>query len=291
MFAVGVASLAAVAAWAAWPNASTSQRAPEYDLTAAAPEEIKPGTVVDPKNHPGWSDLVLKSQPRIRPDQVGKVNDLTARMAGWMITAMLADVQKADAAGGPRHRIRAVGVGLGTAIKDKDTVITPETGDRFGADTGFITRSILSKGYDVQRKSRVVVRGPTFWLIDTPVWFAEGGKHRLDRYRYALLVDEPTGRLDSLVWRLDADGKVGGSPAGAVWLNPEAVDAPQLVVDSNEITLGIPSEAAFAVDRLPAAGGAIGLPPELVKLAGQPKYAAAEAGALEAGLRKMTGSR
>jgi hypothetical protein len=292
LYAVGLTALAAVAAWAAWPpDTPTPAKPVEYDLTATAADAIAPGTVIEPKNHPGWSDLVLKSQPRIRQDQVAKVNDLTARMAGWMITAFLADVQKADTPAGPRYKLRAVGLGLGSAVKGKDVVFTADTAEKVGADVGFVTRSILNKGYEVQQKAKVVLRGPTFWLVDTPVWFAVGGKHQLVRYRYGLLVDEATGKLDVLLWRVGSDGTLGGNPPQAVWLNPEAVDKPNLVVDANEITIGIPSEAAFAVDRLPGAGAAVGIAADLRKLAGQAKFTAPEAASLEAGLRKITGGR
>jgi hypothetical protein len=271
--------------------AALTAPAAEYDVIAGPADPIAPGTVIEPKDHPGWSDLVQKSKPKLRPDQVGKVNDLTARMSGWMITAFLADVQKVNTPAGPRHQIRAVGLGLGSAVKGKDMVFTADTADKVGADTGFVTRSILNKGYEVQQKAKVVVRGPTFWLVDTPVWFAVGGKHQLVRYRYALLADEATGRLDVLLWRIDPDGKVGGTAPQAVWLNPEAVDTPSLVVDTNEITLGIPSEAAFAVDRLPASGAAVGIPADLKALAAQAKFNPNTAAALEAGLRKITGGR
>jgi hypothetical protein len=42
-------------------------------------------------------------------------------------------------------------------------------------------------------------------LMRAPVWFRRDGRNALNRHRYALLVDGPTGRLDVLMWPLDPD--------------------------------------------------------------------------------------
>jgi hypothetical protein len=284
----GLTAPVALAAWAAWPGspplpAPVAAAADPAAPAPALPETVAPGTVVEPNDHPGWSHLVLKSRPRIRADQRDKVNDLTARMAAWMVTVTLADVQKTDAG----YALRAVGVGLGAKAKGKDTVITADTGAKFGAEIGLVSKTVLNKGYDRQGQSAVVSRGPTLWVVDTPVHFADGGKHRVVRYRHALLVDAKTGKLDTYIWRLGTDG-FGDRPADAVLLGPEAVDDTELVVDAREINfLGIPSEAAFAVDRLPACGKPVTLPAELRKLAERDAYTPADAAALEAGLRKL----
>ena len=55
----------------------------------------------------------------------------------------------------------------------------------------WITREILTRGYKTQRQAVVVIHGPTFGLVDTPVWYRCEGKNRLIRFRYALIVDAP----------------------------------------------------------------------------------------------------
>src|SRR5438067_2468332 len=75
-------------AWAVWPSPSPPPAwTADYDVTARPPEAIPPGTVVDRSAPPGWSHLVIKSLPRVRPSERGKVLALTARMATWMFTA------------------------------------------------------------------------------------------------------------------------------------------------------------------------------------------------------------
>jgi len=123
-------------------------------------------------------------------------------------------------------------------------------------------------------------------LVDTPVWYRSNGKNELLRFRYALLADAPTGRLDSLVWLLDATGGCGDGTA--VILAPNTIDEAELIPDPKEFNaLGIPSDGGFAVDRLPPSRARALLSPDLRALAVQGKYTTAEAGSLEQHLRHM----
>lgn len=284
---LAVAFAAAVVGWALWPVPEpTPALAADYDVTASKPDRIAPGTVVAESAPDGWSHLVLKSLPRVRPAEKKKVTDLAARMSAWMFTAVAADVVKsADAP--PTFRLRAVGLGLGTAVNGADTVITPETGKKFGADLGFVTRTILTKGYDTQDRATLVVKSPAFAVLDTPVWFKWAGKHTLIRYRYAFLVDEKTGRLDVLLWPLGPDA-AHADPAEVVRIAADTVDPVELVADAAEFNvLGVPSDAGFAVDRLPKHAAKTALPADLLPLAAAGKFSAADAQKLEAGLRAL----
>jgi hypothetical protein len=147
---------------------------------------------------------------------------------------------------------------------------------------------ILGKGYEVQRQALVVVRGPTFGLLDTPVWFRCGDENRLLRYRYALLVDGPTGRLDALVWRLGVEGAACGGLDEAVWLKPDTIDVAELVVDRRKVNpIGIPADDAFAVARMPAGRAVLALPPDLRPLAARTRFTADEVRGLETRLRQL----
>jgi hypothetical protein len=282
----GIASLGLIA-WLAWPSRTpTPAWVADYDVTAHPPETIPPGTVIDRSAPTGWSHLVIKSLPRVRPEHRGKVLPITARMATWMFTAFVADVRPEEHGGQTRYRLRAVALGLGTSSGGRDTVITPETAAAHGVELDWITRTILTKGYETQRLAVVVAHGPTFALVDTPVWFRCGEKNRLIRFRYALLVDAPTGRIDVLVWALDPDGACGESGT-AVVLAPDTIDEAELVPDPAEFTAGIPSDAAFGVDRLPPHRARVLLPPDLRELAARTKFTPEDARMLEAALRRL----
>jgi hypothetical protein len=276
-------------AWAVWPKSTPAPGwAGDYDVTARTPDAISPGTVVDRSAPAGWSHLVIKSLPRVRPGEETKLPLLLrseiVRNASWMFTVFAADVRPERHGRRTLYRLHAVGLGLGTNSAGRDVVITPETAAEHGVDLNWITREILTKGYRTQREAKVAVHGPTMAIVDTPVWYRAQTKHLLLRFRYALLVDAATGHLDVLVWLLDAAGGCGDGTA--VLLAPDTIDEAELIPDPAEF-IGIPSDAAFAVDRLPPHRARFLLPPALRTPAAQGKYELAEAAALEAGLRRL----
>jgi hypothetical protein len=295
-FAVIVAALAGLGliVWSVWPKSATEPAwSAQYAVTASSPEAIAPGTVVERTAPVGWSHLVIKSLPRVRPGEEAKipflVREQTVRMASWMFTAFTADVQPEQHDGKTLYRLRAVGLGLGTTSGGRDIVITPETASEQGVKLNWITREILTKGYETQQRAVIAVHGPTFGLVDTPVWYCGSTKHQLIRFRYALVVDAPSGHLDVVVWRLDPEGDC--ADGAAVVLAPNTIDEAELIPDAKEFNaVGIPTDAALAVDRLPPHRARILLPPDLRSLAAQAKYTPGEARALEAGLRRLLDS-
>jgi hypothetical protein len=305
--------VAASVVWATWPvppttpdwslQYDTTERSPgdsaspgdlldfpaTYDLTARPADLIPPGTIVETKAPPGWSHLIIKSLPRIRDDQKDFLPALTVDKASWMFTAFLANVAKESVGGRTRHRFQKLGLGLGAAAaKERDTILTSDTAAKFGAGLGLfnVNAEILDKGYEVQRKAVLVLSGPTMVLLDTPVWFRCGEENRLVRYRYALLVDPASGRLDALLWRLGNDDGIGGDLENAIWVKPNTVDTAELVVDRQKVRLGIPGADAFAVARMPT-GRLVPIPADLRPLAGQTRFTAEQAHALDTRLRKL----
>ena len=276
------------------PNPAPPAWADEYDVSASAPETIAPGTVIERTAPAGWSHLVIKSLPRVRPSEVGRVpslpivgRDLTVRMVAWMFTAFTADVVREHQGAQARYRLRAIGLGLGTNANGRDVVITSETAEQHGAEMNTIKRQVLDTGYRIQKQALIPVHGPSFALLDTPVIARCGDKHRTIRYRYALLVDTKTGALDVLLWLLGGDGGECGDPTRAVRIEPNCIDEAELVPDPDEFKGNIPSDLSFAVDKLPPFRLEMAVPPELRGLVGRTKFTPDEARALEAGLRQM----
>lgn len=303
LFTVGFAVAGVV--WATWPvspppidwskDYDTRPRPPEqasnvsaespvtYDLTAKPADSLEPGTIVEKAAPKGWSHLVLKSLPRVRDDQKAGLPELTVEKASWMFTAFLANVTKDE---NGRYRFDKAALGLGAKAKERDTILTAETGRKLGGDLGLFGGEILNKGYEVQKKAILVFSGPSMAMLDTPVWFRVADDNVLVRYRYAMVVDQLSGRMETLLWRLGTDG-VGTSFDDAVWLKPDSVDMPELVVDKKKVNrLGIPADDAFAVFKMPA-GKVTPIPVDLQKLAAQTRFTADEAYALDVGLRKL----
>jgi hypothetical protein len=107
------------------------------------------------------------------------------------------------------------------------------------------------------------------------------------RFRYALLADAPTGRLDVFCWRLGGEDGTCSDLARAVLLPPSDIDPAELIPDPAEFTAGIPNELAFGVDDLPPHRLEVTIPAELRGPAGKTRFAPDEARSLEDGLRKL----
>lgn len=267
--------------WAVFPPRVPPAWVPEYDVTARQPELLAPGTVVGDGPPPGWSHLVIKSLPRVHPNHVKSVDGLTARMTAWLFTAFVADVTP-----DPPHRLRAVALGLGTEVNGRHTVLDVPTANKHGVELNWITKEILTKAHEAQALARIVVHGPTMGLVDTAVWYRCGESNRLIRLRYALLVDEGTGRLDVLMWALAPPAC--RDPNEAAWLGPHQLDPAELVPDKKQFSLvGIPSEAAFGIVKLPAHRARVALPDELLPLATRTTFTSDEARELEVAVRKL----
>ena len=296
----GAAVLAAAGGLAVWllrPAAGGPVWADEYDLSATPPEVIVPGTVVGRTGPDGWSHLVIKSLPRVRESERGRVpdnrlpdfgRDGTVRMASWMFTAFVADVVPERQGEHARHRLRAIGLGLGTRVGEHDTVVTADTAARHGAPVGWIKRQVLDTGYRVQKQAVVPVRGAAFAVLDTPVTVRCAAGNRTIRYRYALLADARSGGLDVLLWQLPGADGACGDLSRAVLLEPNCIDEAELVPDPEQFNrFGIPGETAFAVDKLPPHRLELPFPPALRGLVARTRFAPDEARALEDGLRAL----
>lgn len=285
---VAIVGLVAVVAWAVWPSTLPPPAwAADYDVTARPPELIAPGAFVGRTAPDGWSHLVVKSLPRVRPADRHRMAAKTAEMAAWMFTAFVADVRPESLGKQTHFRLRSIGLGLGTSVGGRDTIITPETAAAHGVELDWITRTILTKGHEIQGLAMVVVHGPTFGLLDTPVWFRCGERNRLIRFRYALIVDASTGRLDVLLWTLDSEGNCG-DPGFIVDLAPDTINEAELIPDVSKFVLGMTTaDDSFGVDQLPPFRSRQPIPTGLRALTAQTRFSTEDASALEAGLRQL----
>jgi hypothetical protein len=113
-------------------------------------------------------------------------------------------------------------------------------------------------------------------------------RHKPIVLRYVLLVDDTTGRLNTLVWALErqSDGKYS-SPLGAIqWLPPNLTDDCILHVDGREFSLGQPTEKAFAMTMAPKGKKEIKVSDDLKSLVSQRRFTTTKAAELESKLRQ-----
>jgi hypothetical protein len=267
------------------PTSSPARKAPALRRV----EFIEPGTVMGRSAPKGWTHLVLKSQPSLPEAQRRLVSDSYARLATFVFTTTLATVEADGTGPDRRFRLARLGVGVGVNIAGQDVVVTPETQARLGANLGLLARQVLSGVCDKQKLIRLVAVGPTVAVMDTPAFMPRGRGHAAVVMRYVFLVDAPSGKLDTLVWRIDTDGRGGyeGATGFIEWLPPNKLVDARMQVDLNEFTLGIPSEKAFAVTSIPGGRRQFSIPDGLRGVAGASRLTSEQATRLTGHLREM----
>ncbi len=251
---------------------------------------IVPGTVVTDRAPPGWTHLVIKSNPRIAEASRHNVSDLIARLATLISSIILADVRPdPQAPPAASFRLARLAVGLATKVEGQHTVVSNDSYQRLGANFGFLEASVLAAAEEQLAKMRYLVRSPTTAVVQGEGVLHLDGKHQIVLVRYALLVDPRTGTLQTLCWALRP--REGGHPeligANFHWLPPALVEDCQLHVDPEQFFLGMPNRMAFAMSQLPPGQKVLRPTPELAALLAQPTYTLETARALEAQLGQV----
>jgi hypothetical protein len=259
-----------------------------YDVTTRRLDQIPAGTVIGKEAPKGWSNLIIKSYSRPGAGDVNQLSPLADRLARLLFTAILADVKPERSTGSKRYKLAKVAVGLGTKIRDKDTVITPDTQNRLGAGLGILDRVVLRTAQEKLGEITILARSSTMMLFDAPSYMVSEEKHKPIVLRYAILVDEQTGRLNTLVWPIEreTDGKYGSPPSAIQLLPPNLTDDCILHVDGNEFSLGQPTEKAFAMTTPPKGDKEIKVNDDLKELIARPRFSATTAAELESKLRE-----
>jgi hypothetical protein len=260
-----------------------------YDVTLRHLAQIPPGTVISKEAPKGWSHLIIKSYSRPASGDVKDLSSTADRLTRLLFTAIVADVRPdKNNSEGKRYKLEKVAVGLGTRIRQKDTVITPDTQQRLGADLGLLARVVLRKAQEKLNDISVVARSASFLLFDSLSFMVVDGKHQPIMLRYAVLVDEKTGRLNTLVWALgrDEDGKytrpIGDIQSLAANLTGDCL----LHIDGNEFSLGQATERAFAITEPPKGRKEIKIGDDLKPSVSQLRFSAPTAAELESKLRQ-----
>lgn len=259
-----------------------------YDVKPRRLEQIPAGVIIGKTAPKGWSNLILKSYSRPGAGDVKQLSATADRLARLLFTAILADVKADNSGGGKRYKLAKVALSLGTRIGDKDTIVTPETQKRLGAGLGFLARVVLRGAQEKLSETVIVARSRTLMVFDSPSYMHHENKHIPVVLRYAVLVEEKTGRLNTLVWPLarKADGKYSG-PIGAIqWLPSNFSAECVLHVDGREFALGQPTEKAFAMTAPPKGRKEIVADDDWRSLAARPRFSKSSAAQLESKLRE-----
>jgi hypothetical protein len=259
-------------------RAFAGDAAPGYVVEPRAMDRIPPGTPIEQRAPNGWHYLIVKSAPRLAAGDVDKVPQIAARHTTLLFTGILGRVRAEPQSGGQtqQYGLDTVAIGLGTAIKGHDVIVSSETQDRQQAALGPIGRMVLSESEERLKLFTQAARSPTMGIYDIPAIMLRGDQHVPSILRYAILVDPRDGQLFTLVWMVDLDSKGAYTQASSPmrWLARDYKEDCQLHVDAREFgALGIPNARAFAIVDLPK-GRSIEMTPGIRELAGQPRFTA-----------------
>lgn len=285
-YAALVLLLALEAGGMAWGQ--QPQQAAQYDTRVRPLPLVPPGTVVDDRAPAPWTHLIIKTHPRLAPEDTAKVSSITARLAQMIFTAFLAQVEPPPPGSQEGYRLARVGVGLGTKLNGRDVVLSPDTAKQLGANLGFLERMVLDECYKTQQQGRIIANSRTMALIDTPAVLMFNGRNYPVTIRYALLVEPLNGVVIPLTWMVTraANGQQGVS--GPLHVHATGgIQTPLLYVDQQQFTFGVPSQYGFGIKHIPTGKQQLPFYQQLALLAGLPQLSPAQAQELEARLRGL----
>ena len=212
---------------------------------------LAPGTQVDRSLPQGWTNLIVKSVPRLASGDLNTLPGMASKTATLLHTSILAEVRAIGDPSQPQYVLRRVGLGLCTPVKGRDTVVSSNSQQTLGVDLGLVGRTVLDKAEQELRRGRIIARSPTFVLFSAPCIVMVGTAHRELLLRYAMLVDPADGALRTLVWAVDPDPPSRVAAETMVLVKPGVVYDCALDVSADRIFGTVPVSWSFAIRSLP----------------------------------------
>jgi len=249
------------------PVLCAAQQPAAIDCTIRPLARIPPGTCIDNRPGGGFTHLIFKTRSRLATGDVDQLHEIARSLAEFLFTAMVARVGTYRDAGSAKYRIESVAIGVGTRIGQHDVIVTSQTQRQLGAGLGPLKAIVLARAEEHLGKISRMAASPQMWIVDAPSVISIAGTHRQIILRYLFLVEPHSGRLATVVWRidLDAQGRYLQATGPAVWMRPHLITVSPLHVDGKKVYWGIPTNEAFAIVRLPP-GTPINVPEQLRSL-------------------------
>jgi hypothetical protein len=273
------------------PEASRPlERLAGYDVTPRPLQWLPPAAVVDAGPPDGWSHLVLTLHFEVGSGDADKFPRAAAEAVAALSSVFAANVQVQAGEVPGRYRLAGLGIGLAAGIDGRQTIVSGASRELLDAHLNRIARRALQEHEKHANAIRIKARSDTFAVYDNPTHLFRDGGHHPMVLRFGLLVDPRTGRLDTLVWRLDGSAAEGytGPVGPAEWLSSGMTHRFLLHADAREFTLGLPmKETVLALPSLPPGRRQVAFPVGLRELAGLPAFTSEQAAGLERGLRDV----
>lgn len=262
----------------------------QFDSTPLSISRIPPGTVVNKESPESWSHLIIKSFPCADRGDHKSISNTDRKLSTLFKTVTLANVEKRNVFGKEVFHLTNIAVGVAVPIGSKgDTIVSPKTQKKEGAKLGWLAGIVLSRVYTELEKIKYVGRSDTAAIYDTPLILHFQSKNQEMKVRYAVIVNETTGSLSTLLWLLERDSKGEFCKvAGKVQYLPENfLTNCHLYVDASKYTLGIPSNTAFACESIPKGKAEFEFPNDLKEICGKPTLTNDESEKIVSSLRMI----
>jgi hypothetical protein len=206
---------------------------------------LKPGLRIAKKPPKDWSNLVMKSIPRLAAGDLATLPAGSRKTATLFRSVLLANVKPVDI---NEKDFELTQVGVGICIpdpqdEDQDIVVTPESLDALGLrHLTTVQRMVLDAAVEEMAEGRIIVRTATFALFRSPITLLDpgSGKHSKANIYYALCAHRTTGRLDVIVWTMKPEPAAQQVIATMVKMNPAAVFQCDLDVRAKRILGMVP---------------------------------------------------
>jgi len=182
-----------------------------------------------------------------------------------------------------------VAIGAGAGIAGKDTILSTATRGKFGADLKIVGWISLTEHEKRWPKVLIRARSNTMAVLDDPTFLDRDGGHHPVVLRYVVLVEPRTGRLETLVWRVDVDpaGEYQGAVGPMEWLAPNMMGSCLLHHAAARFALGLPEPRSLALLSLPPGHTQIPIPDALHEVLGLFRFTPEQARKMEKGLRNL----
>ena len=201
-----------------------------------------------------FNQLLFLGTPKLTHGDVDDVIEVVRQNSSLFGLAIMATVVQQDG----KYQLREVGLGHSYKIGKRPTIVTSEKAESLGADLGMIATRVLAKNEAMMDPPIVVIQTTSLIVFDVTAVMAINGQHVDRRMRHLIWTHPTTGRTATADWLLNEEITPPGAKQWAIesampihLIPADTVEDRAIHVDGNEISWTIPSDRAFALQRLP----------------------------------------
>jgi hypothetical protein len=228
---------------------------------------LQPGMLIGDKPPEGWSNLVLKSNPRLASGDLASLPKGSKKTAAYFRTVILANVKPLDV---EERDFELSQIGVGICVpkdEDHDMVVAGARLQALGLHLSTVEKIVLDTTEAELKEGRIIARTQTFSLFRSPATIVDSrNEHSRVNLNYAFCVERTTGKLQVALWTSLLESKLMRPPTSLVRLASTPVfDCPIDVQPNKFVGLKLPFSWSFAMSKLPP-GRVLRVPAELGEL-------------------------